>query len=102
VANYTPPTATSAGGKGGGARSQQQGSITYTWNYLINAAFSICEGPIDSVVAVNSNNSWTSWAAAPDLTGTVGPNKFGAGNFAGPLLYATLFPARRRRTRPGK
>jgi hypothetical protein len=90
VANYVPPQVSSAGGKGGGSRSQQQGSFTFTWNYLVDVALSLCEGTIVGVVAVNSGNAWTTWTGSPDIDSQVGADHFGAGNLLGPLLYATM------------
>lgn len=104
VVGYTPAQPTQTGGKGGGGRSQQQGTITYTWNYQIKMHGSLCEGPVLGIVAVNTGNAWTSWGAVPSIV-TAAPgdikNQFGAGNFQGPLLYATLYPGNNTQNPPG-
>src|SRR4051812_39818409 len=59
VANWTPSTATQTGGKGSCGGGGGGGTISYAWNYLVNGLFSISEGPINSIVAINNNNTWT-------------------------------------------
>lgn len=91
VAQQTPPP--QGGGKGGHG-SQQPAPTNYEWNYYVNFLLSLCEGPVTSVLAVNTSNGWTTWpgsALGASLFEYLAPGSTALSPF-GPLDNATFIP----------